>query len=381
MWRGSMPTDNALLIVAQSGRALAQAAARAGFGPLVIDHFGDTDTCAAAAAVRTVSAAGSGFAPASTRAAAELLLAGQPSAGLIYGSGLESQAELLGELAAGRELLGNAPDVVRRLSSPGEFFPLLRRLGIPYPETVFDAADARGKDWLLKRAGGCGGGHVRPHCPDERMPSDCYLQRRLRGRTVSALFLADGRSARVIGYSELWHARSLPETPFLYGGAVGLPAVGRRVDETLEAAACQLTAGLGLRGLCGIDAVIDDEQRAFVLDVNPRPPATFELHQGDGNLLADHIAACRGRLPERAVGAGTARAHAVIYARSPVLIPADVCWPEWTGDRPPGGRSIARGEPVCTVFARAAEPAVAVQRVTARVSCLEEELGLREQAA
>lgn len=376
-----MPADRASLIVAQSGRALAQACAAAGVAALVIDRFGDTDTCAAAAAVRTVSGAAEGFPREASLAAAEVLTRQMPCDALIYGSGLEGQPELLEALCAGRELLGNPAEVVRRVTDPSGFFALLRRLGIPYPETVLDSADARGSDWLVKRAGACGGGHIRPHVPGEALPPGCYLQRRLRGRTVSVLFLADGSNVEVLGYSELWHALALPETPYLYGGAVRLPELGDRLSDALCRAAAQLTASLGLRGLCGIDALVDDEQRAFVLELNPRPPATFELHQGGRNLLAEHIGACRGRLPARALSEGPARAQAVLYARRPLRIPTDVCWPEWTADRPAAGRDIARGEPVCTVFARGDEPLVAVQRVTARLSCLEAELGGRECAA
>lgn len=374
-----MPAESALLIVAQSGRALAQAALRAGFTPLVVDRFGDTDTCSAAAAVRTVSGAGRGLAPESTLAAAELLLAGQRGA-LIYGSGLEAQPELIEALAQGRELLGNPPEVVRKVKEPASFFALLRRFGIAYPETVFDPADARGSGWLVKHAGGCGGGHIGGYTPGTPLPAGCYLQRTVRGRTISALFLADGHRAEVIGYCELWHA-DLPQTPFLYGGGVRLMQVGRRLQQTLQGAAAQLARAVGLRGLCGIDAVVDDEGRAFVLEVNPRPPATFELYRGEGDLLAGHVAACRGRLARRLAQGGAPRAHAVIYAHRPLLIPADVCWPEWTADRPPGGRTLARGEPVCTVFAQGADPATARQRVQARVRCLEDDLGVPEQAA
>ncbi|HEX8417993.1 MAG TPA: tetrahydromethanopterin C1 transfer protein, partial [Methylobacterium sp.] len=43
-----LSTGDAILIAAQSGRALAQAARRAGLRPLVVDLFGDSDTLALA---------------------------------------------------------------------------------------------------------------------------------------------------------------------------------------------------------------------------------------------------------------------------------------------------------------------------------------------
>ena len=47
-----MPEGGAVLIAAQSGRALAQAARRAGLRPFVLDLFGDEDTLALAEAHR-----------------------------------------------------------------------------------------------------------------------------------------------------------------------------------------------------------------------------------------------------------------------------------------------------------------------------------------
>ena len=51
---------------------------------------------------------------------------------------------------------------------------------------------ARG-EWLEKRSGGAGGSHVQPATPGRAPRRGRYYQRHAGGRSVSALFLADGR--------------------------------------------------------------------------------------------------------------------------------------------------------------------------------------------
>ncbi len=96
-----------MLIAAQSGRALAAAARRAGYAPLVADLFEDDDTRALAA--RTARLPGSvGRAPGR---AALLRTLGQLSAGSrpigIAGTGFETRPDLLDAVSERYPLLGN----------------------------------------------------------------------------------------------------------------------------------------------------------------------------------------------------------------------------------------------------------------------------------
>src|SRR5688572_8408152 len=101
-----------LLIAAVSGRALAAAARRAGFRPLVADFFADRDTAALSeASVKVAGEIGGGFRWESLYPALAELDARVPSPplGLVYGAGFEDRPALLSRIAGHFPLLGNDP--------------------------------------------------------------------------------------------------------------------------------------------------------------------------------------------------------------------------------------------------------------------------------
>ena len=196
------------------------------------------------------------------------------------------------------------------------------------------------------------------------------------------VFLANGKGARIIGYNAPWHAPGFEQTPFKYDGAVSLPGMEGGLASRLTEAIQELVAALELRGLCGLDLIADTDHRFYVLEINPRPPATFELHEGNANLFQQHLSACCGRLPQGVQGMQNqdARAHAILYAARPIKIVEGIGWPVWARDLPMIGTSIERGAPVCTVHARARDPERARHLVIERLSWLESKLLWRAAA-
>jgi predicted ATP-grasp superfamily ATP-dependent carboligase len=297
------------------------------------------------------------------------------SAGLVYGAGFERRPRLLARLAAGRRLYGNAPAVVAAVKDARHIFPLFRRLGIRYPETRF-TAPAVAAGWLVKQRGGAGGTHVR-RAGSGPPGAGSYYQRFEPGRCLSALFLADGRRACVIGFNEQWTAPPpvRPTLPFLYGGAVGgitlPPDVASDVRTRLDA----LVAATGLVGVNGLDFLLRG-RRWLALEVNPRPTATLQLYDADypQGLFAWHLRACAGELPERAARPRAARAHAIVYAPARGYASPAFAFPRWCSDLPDPGAQFAPGAPVCTVHAAAPDAARATALVRRRQGLIERAL-------
>jgi predicted ATP-grasp superfamily ATP-dependent carboligase len=265
-------------------------------------------------------------------------------------------------------LLGNPPEVVRRSKDPEGFFPLLARLGIPHPETLTVAPPGfDGPGWLFKAIGGAGGGHVRP--AQGPCPPGHYLQREFPGWPHSAVFLADGRRARVVSYNEIRVPGGTPHARFRYSGAMTIPPPPLAPD--IEQAIGALVPALGLVGLCGLDFLLDGDGGYAVLELNPRPTATFELWEDlyeDGpGLFARHLEARRGRLAKaaRRDHRGVA-AQAVLWASEALPVPGDLLWPDWARDRPVAGTLIRPGDPICTVHARAPDREAAESLLAAR---------------
>lgn len=359
------PEQAFLLLVSASGRALAQSAARCGMPVVVLDLFNDMDVRALASASRCVAGRGGKFDGAKLLAAATELCPPEACAGVVYGSGLEGRPRLLERLARGRKLFGNAPATVAMLKDPLRFFPLLASLGIAHPPVRLEPPDDA-SCWLVKRIGGAGGSHVKPARSRHRARPHRYFQARQPGRTLSALFVADGRQAQLVGFNEQWHTAARRSSPYCYGGAVSRPAVPASLRLGVASMLDELVRATHLVGLNGMDFILDGETPC-VLEINPRPTATIDLYDADveGGLLALHLGACRGELPPISQSGGS-RAHAIVYADRPLRVPAGMAWPQWCTDLPAGGSQIPAGAPVCSVHAAAPTSVEARELVAAR---------------
>jgi predicted ATP-grasp superfamily ATP-dependent carboligase len=364
-----------VLVVSTSARMLVRAAQRAGRRALAVDAYGDIDTRAAAHGWHAAELAADGGLDGHSVLRAVRRLAPAGGLTLIVGSGLESGAWVLRELAREHRLAGNDPQVWDLLAHPAQWFELLRELRIAHPEVAWDGAPRHGR-WLAKRAASSGGLHVRELAPGEALAGPAwYAQRQLDGPVCSLLFVADGASLRVIGFNRMLPVAAAAPGPFAFSGAsapVALPAAPRA--ELLRAAQ-RLVRRLGLRGMCGLDFVVDGA-RAQVLELNPRPTATVELWDLGGMppLLDWHLRACDGELPDGPVHAGGAHALAVAYASRELCVPEDMRWPGWCRDLPPAGQHIAAGSPLCTVHARHIAPARAAALAAARAGSVERRL-------
>jgi uncharacterized protein len=366
-------SSTSYLIVSVTGRALAASAVRGGCRVAVLDCFADRDTRSLAITCRSVArSSGPRFDQRLLLQAADRL-ARRAGDGLVYGSGFEGRTGLLARLAGGRRLYGNQPEVVAAVRDPAAFFPLLRRLGIPHPEVRL-AAPANPTGWLLKRPGGAGGAHVR-HADGSPPSKAAYFQRLESGRTLSALFLADGRRAQVLGINRQWTSPERPGLPFLYGGAVGGIRLPRRIDGELRAGLDALVAAHGLIGLNGLDFILRGD-RWLALELNPRPTATMELYDGDypSGLFSWHLRACQGELPSAAATPRTIRAHAVIYASGPCQVDAGVNFPRWCRDIPMPGTCFKAGDPICSIHAAAADEGSVLALLRRRRTLLERAL-------
>lgn len=362
--RAASRHDQPYLIAAACARPLAASARRAGVRAAVLDFFADADTETLGFPCRRVALPdGLRFDVAALVLAADELSPVRERAGVVCGSGFERVPELMSEISAGRSLLGNPPDLVNQAKDPSRFFPLLDALRIPHPPVSL-AAPANPEGWLAKRRGGAGGIGVVPasRATGQR---DEYYQRHERGRSLSALFLADGYRALLVGFNES-HVRPLAGTPFLYGGGVGGIRLSPALEQEITAALQRLTAAIGLVGLNGLDFLLREDGWS-ALELNPRPTASIEYYDEDwrSGLFAAHVEACAGQLPASRPASRSCRGHAIVYAPRNFTVSPTLRFPEWCRDLPRPGSVIPPEGPVCTVHAEAATPTV-VNRLLAQ---------------
>jgi predicted ATP-grasp superfamily ATP-dependent carboligase len=342
---------------------LAASAGKAGIRCKVIDLFADLDSQTLAEQTATAALQGYNFRADALLAAADRLDP-EHRCGVIYGSGFEADPDVLTELCRKRPLLGNCPATIDAVKQPKRLARVLQTLNIPHPEIRFEAPQTG--DWLEKQTGACGGSHILRVClSSTQRNAGMYYQRFVEGRQLSVTLLSDGRDTTIIGFCEQWHA-GLKDHPFTYGGAVVLhpQALPEYLVSELHDAAKALTGQVGLRGLWGID-LIATEADWWLLEINPRPCATLELHESGNSLLPWHIAAARGPLPIDCwdLDFATHRGHTIVYAQETLTVP-ERDWPCWISDRPHAGTLIRPGEPVCTVYAQGQTPAAVRKKLS-----------------
>jgi predicted ATP-grasp superfamily ATP-dependent carboligase len=128
-----------------------------------------------------------------------------------------------------------------------------------------------------------------------------------------------------------------------------------------------------LVGLNSLDLLVE-EDRVWILEVNPRPGASLDALDGIGgrSLWRLHCAAVDGTLPVRTAILREDRVHAaaILYAPVRIVVPPTMAWPEWCSDRGAPGTVIAPEEPVVTVHAIAAGVAAARALAEARAEAL-----------
>jgi hypothetical protein len=333
---------------------------------MTLDHFGDRDQRALVQNVSLQRDFDLPFSPEALLEASKTL----DYEAVVYTSNLENHPEVVGELAMGRRLLGNTPEVLRSVRDWAMLRAVCDEEEIPYPTTLLPGEEAHADKtdrWLRKPACGGGGHGVRPW-QGERLDENTILQRTVAGRPASATFVADGYRSAVIGLSEQLIGREeLGGEGYIWCGNI-LPLSLRSIAEldsvlhTVQRAAARLTRRFGLQGLNGMDFVVADglggQPRPFLVEVNPRYAASTELADRAYGLNAFdlHIRSFEGHLPGFSLSKALRDAHChgkgIVYAKKDGTTPDTAGWRRrGRQDIPFSGEKIQAKHPICTVVA------------------------------
>ena len=291
--------------------------------------------------------------------------------GVVYGASFENHPALVARLAERHTLLGNRPETLRAVRDPARLGAALgRRPPVPADDRHAPAASGR---WLRKPLRGGGGIRVR-EWRGGALPAGTFLQERIDGLPCSAAAVGDGKDAVVLGLTEqLVGRRAFGVRGYRWCGNLVPPRVpaGERTRCSARRArsAPAWRARSRLRGLFGVDFIWDGE-RAWTVEVNPRPTASLEA------IEAAYGVACSTRTCEAAPASCRAsspsRARPARRSCSPPRTSSIGDSERWlergVRDVPHPGERIAAGRPICTVVATAATPQDALA-------------GLEEQAA
>jgi predicted ATP-grasp superfamily ATP-dependent carboligase len=360
-----------LIIFGASARAAALSALRAGLHPWCADLFADADLQACCPALRLPPGEyPAGFVRASAQG---------PPGPWLYTGGLENHPRLVRAISRDRQLWGNAADVLEAVRRPLAFWKVLRDAGIPCPAALpFREAGPPPGRWLVKPRAGAGGAGIhfwetRPAAG--RRPQPRYFQEYVEGDSCAALYLGDGRQARLLGVThQLVGEDWLHAGPFGYCGSIGPFSPEPALRQALERLGAALVDRWHLRGLFGVDCVVRDGV-PWPVDLNPRYTASVEVLEYAAGVpaLALHRRAFDPEAPAPPAWTEPTPAFtlgkAVLFARASLTVPEDGPWadalrhpadlaaPPAFVDVPHAGERIEAGRPVLTFFARAGSAA------------------------
>ena len=341
-----------VLIVARSGRQLAEAARAGGYEPLVVDFFGDLDTAAACRTNIVLRPRSNlGFDAASLLDALHRIRTHHGPMPLVWGSGFESQPHLLAALAQTWTIKGCTVNTLFAVNDPRRFNHTLTAMQLRPPQLASGEVPPNGQ-WLVKPRGSCGGFGVSTPGARRFTGQREYFQVKRTGVHLSAALMAAPRSVSVLGVCEALNLQPQAGQPYRFSGAIAAPVWFKRLRNELTQIAEKLHTAFTLRGLCGIDFVVDSSGRIALIELNARPTATFDLLAQPDRVFQAHMDADTqpyGLLAKH----GQVRAMAVCYAEHPITVSKTLNWPSWVADRPQVGTRLATGMPACTISAAA----------------------------
>ncbi len=343
------------LVVATSGRAIAQSLKSDYQSAVVIDGFCDTDTCAASETCQKVARLNYQLDQDEVLQAVKKYN-DNSFEGLLFDSALETNPKLLRLILEcgvikNNVVIGNSAKTLINCSSPQTFFLILNEENIPFPEVAFNKTAICDKNWLIKDSMSTGGIEV-SNIKEHVLESDTmYFQKKVDGQVISITFIANGFDIYPLGFNTLWTEELSDQHAYIYAGAINQTNLSAEVKNEILKYASILTVKLNLYGLNCIDCIVNQDD-VYILEINPRIPATFELYETkSGEILKQHIKACvEATLPHHEL-TPLLRAHAIVYAPTQIQIPNEMQWPLWTADRPHAGEEINQYGPICSVFA------------------------------
>lgn len=284
------------------------------------------------------------------------LLRDAPPGPVIYTGALENHPAVIERIARERVVWGNRSDALKRVRDPFRIFQLLRENGLPALD--ISRTPLRDKKSLRKPRRGAGGQLIA--LADPAMPSSklFYFQEFMEGPSFAAIFCGLDNGVELLGVTEqLIGEPWLNAKPFHYCGSIGPVNIAPDLAHILMRIGEVVRADCGLRGLFGIDYILNDG-RPWLVEINPRYTASIEvLERATGLQALDHQrrAFTDSHCPvANATPSSTTHGKAILFATHSFRFPDHGSWTRHA-DIPNPGDIIEAGWPILTIFAEGAD--------------------------
>ncbi|WP_417731015.1 ATP-grasp domain-containing protein [Rosistilla oblonga] len=340
-----------IVLVGATARAAAQSARRSGLRVAAIDLFGDRD----------LREACDRWSPLRSDRSLTEQLAGESVDAVVPLGGLESRLQELDALRKTHRLFGATAQQIRQLNDPAWLDRAAEVADLARPPRCSHKPSPT-SGWLFKRAFSTGGLGV---FPASQMPAgsdpSAWFECQIPGRSFGVNFLASRDRVDSIGVAASLRSRQRPK-PFQYEGSIGLLTLPDSLQQRVQRLAEYIVQETQLRGLFGIDVIVDPAKRIWLLELNPRWTASMELFdRGSTSLLQRHIAACKEEKVTAIEKSKTLIGKRVLYADHAIRFAYQPLRDELPdaieiADIPADSSEILAGDPVCTLIASGPSP-------------------------
>ncbi len=343
-----LPVKPTYLIISYSANALVRSATRAGYSVYSIDCFNDIDTQSL-----TIQSFQLNLFTSSTlyEDISEIIsnIGSNNIDAIVLGSGFEHRFDIVKKLSVSLPVFSNTNQILENAMSARFYFSLLEELDIPFPEICFDM-NSTNDDWIVKSLVSAGGYDVKRFTTNEEISDLQYFQKYIEGKLISVNFIANESTNYIFGTNQFWCCDD-NNGDFRYSVAVSGYSLSEQLVEQVECIVNKICKAFQLKGLCGLDFIVDNLSQIYLIDINPRPTATFELYDTEiDSLFEAHITALtEQRLLQPQVG-NIIKGHQIVYSEKDIQIPNDYVWPEWAICQSAPGTKINKAEPICTVI-------------------------------
>jgi predicted ATP-grasp superfamily ATP-dependent carboligase len=229
------------------------------------------------------------------------------------------------ELLPSRNLCGTSPERAMRFLDKLETHRFFEEIGIPAPAVLHDGRYPA----MLKPRSGSGGWRNRIVSTDREREAwisqfgdiPVITEEVVDGAPCSVSCLANGRGAVSVAVNRQI-LRGADGSKFGFSGSVTPFRDGR--EKELASYAERIASASGCLGSIGVDFVSGD--RIAAIEVNPRFQATLDtIEMATGmNLFSAHIAACKGRLPDRQPSCRQVAVRKILFAGNDLTVRADL---------------------------------------------------------
>ena len=266
-----------VILAGASVRSLAESAVMSGISPMCFDMFADADL--------NLLLRENGLPDSiQIREFADLVAATSSipaDVPLVWTGGLENHPEQLRQLSGLRLVCGVHGDELGGVRVPARLQSIVSGTECRVPAVISAASDkldlSTHSTWLAKPIDGAGGTGIRDYKQGTPLKPGEFLQQKVAGIPVSALYCHDGQDAGILGASaQVIGEVALGGSGFAFCGNVGpvqLPARARTIIRKIG----ERLGDTGLRGVFGADFIVEVDD-VWLIEVNPRITASHEIY-------------------------------------------------------------------------------------------------------